>query len=100
MVNYYKNLGVQNFVLPEEIKKAYRKLAKKFHPDVNVGDNLFEEIFKELYNAYEILSDPQRRNIYDRNLKRSLKLQSSIHIVRRPSSYIFERGKLVKRRRL
>src|SRR5690242_19256445 len=51
----------------EEIKKSYRKLAVKYHPDKNPGDKTAEEQFKELGEAYEILSDPQKRALYDQH---------------------------------
>src|SRR2546421_7404626 len=63
--DYYDILGVQRDAEEEEIKKAYRKLAVKFHPDKNPGDKAAEESFKELGEAYEILSDPQKRAVYD-----------------------------------
>lgn len=74
MDNYYKILGVKNFASPEEIKTVYRKLSKKFHPDVNDGDKFFDEKFKELQFVYETLSDLNRRNIYDTNLKEFYRL--------------------------
>ncbi|HEY3763104.1 MAG TPA: molecular chaperone DnaJ [Verrucomicrobiae bacterium] len=63
--DYYEVLGVPRDIDDEEIKKAYRKLAVKFHPDKNPGDKQAEERFKELGEAYEALSDPQRRAAYD-----------------------------------
>lgn len=64
--DYYEVLGVDKSANPEEIKKAYRKLALKFHPDRNKGDKHAEEGFKELGEAYEVLNDAQKRGAYDR----------------------------------
>lgn len=63
--DYYKILGVSRDSTEVEIKKAYRKLALKYHPDKNEGDKKSEEKFKEIAEAYETLSDPERRNAYD-----------------------------------
>ena len=59
--DYYEVLQVQKAASPDEIKKAYRQQALKYHPDRNRGDKESEEKFKEAAEAYEVLSDPQRR---------------------------------------
>ncbi|MDR1298260.1 MAG: J domain-containing protein [Deltaproteobacteria bacterium] len=61
----YKTLGVDNKVSPEDLKKAYRTLARKYHPDVRPGDKEAEEKFKEISQAYDILSDKEKRAAYD-----------------------------------
>ena len=63
--NYYKILGVSPETAPEEIKKAYRQLALKFHPDRNPGDKAAEERFKEISEAYGVLIDPEKKGRYD-----------------------------------
>jgi len=63
--DYYKALGVSKGASAEEIKKAYRKLARKYHPDANKGDAASEERFKEISEAYNVLSDSKRRAEYD-----------------------------------
>ena len=63
--DYYEVLGVQKTATKDEIKKAYRKLAIQYHPDKNPGDKEAEEKFKEASEAYEVLSDDQKRQIYD-----------------------------------
>lgn len=65
-VDLYKILGVSPDAGPDEIKKSYRRLAMKYHPDQNPGDTVAEERFKEVAHAYEVVSDPQKRRAYDR----------------------------------
>ena len=63
--DYYAILGVKKTATADDVRKAFRKLARKYHPDVNPGDKKSEEKFKELSEANEVLSDPKKRKIYD-----------------------------------
>ena len=63
--DYYAVLGIKKDASADEIKKAYRKLALKYHPDKNPGDKKAEEKFKELTEAYAVLSDPEKKRQYD-----------------------------------
>ena len=65
MADYYQILGIPKGSDDKEIKSAYRKLARKYHPDVNPGDASAEAKFKQASEAYEVLSDPQKRKLYD-----------------------------------
>lgn len=71
MKNYYEILGVTNGASQEEIKKAYRKLARKYHPDVNPDNREAEEKFKEINEAYNNLIDEKKRKAYDEKPGRS-----------------------------
>src|ERR1700758_4841836 len=64
--DYYKTLGVEKKATPAEIKKAYRKLARRYHPDANPDDKNAETRFKEISEANDVLSDPDKRAAYDR----------------------------------
>lgn len=64
--DYYDTVGVKKNASAEDIRKAYRRLARKYHPDVNPGNKSAEERFKDLQEAYDILSDPKKRDFYDR----------------------------------
>ncbi|MDR2669526.1 MAG: J domain-containing protein [Desulfovibrio sp.] len=63
--NYYKILGVEKSASADEINRAYKKLARKHHPDLNQGDKKSEERFKDLNEAHEVLKDPEKRKLYD-----------------------------------
>src|SRR5215216_4901570 len=63
--DYYEVLGVKRDASDDDIKKAYRKLARKFHPDLNPGDKAAEDQFKQLQAAYDVLSDAENRKLYD-----------------------------------
>ena len=63
--DFYEVLGIGRDASPEQIKKAYRKLAKKYHPDSNEGNEKAAEAFKDVNEAYEVLSDPEKKKLYD-----------------------------------
>lgn len=63
--DYYKTLGVDRSASQDEIRKVYRRLARKYHPDLNPGDKSAEERFRQVQEAYDILSDPKKRQMYD-----------------------------------
>src|ERR1051326_7106108 len=64
-VDYYHTLGIDKNATPEEIKKAYRKLARKYHPDLNPNDKEANKKFQQINEANEVLSDPEKRKKYD-----------------------------------
>lgn len=77
MKDYYKSLELRFGATSTDIKTAYRRLAKKYHPDLHFGNKLFEEKFKEINEAYSILNDKEKKNIYDINYQKSKYRQST-----------------------
>lgn len=65
--DYYEALGVRRTAKQEEVRKAYRRLARKYHPDLNPGDKASEERFKKIQEAYDVLSDPKKKQMYDQH---------------------------------
>src|SRR6202162_6176154 len=63
--DYYETLGVPKSASAEDIRKSYRKLARKYHPDLNPGDKSSEDRFKNVQEAYDVLSDAKKRQMYD-----------------------------------
>ena len=64
--DHYKTLGIGRGASADEIQKAYRQLARKYHPDLNPDDRSAKEKFQEVQKAYEVLNDPEKRELYDR----------------------------------
>src|SRR5579859_2081319 len=89
--DYYKILGVTKKSAGDEVKKAYRKLARKYHPDVNPGDKAAEQRFKEINEAYEVLSDPEKRQKYD-TLGPNWQEQFGPATSARPRTYTYRSG--------
>ncbi|MCR5400316.1 MAG: DnaJ domain-containing protein [Treponema sp.] len=79
MKDYYEILGVQKNATDDEIKKAYRKMALQYHPDKNPGDKTAEAKFKEINDAYQVLSDPSKRKNYDMYGSSDDSYQSAYH---------------------
>jgi DnaJ-class molecular chaperone len=93
MTNLYKILGVDDFAPAGEIITAYRKLSKKFHPDVNDGDAFFEGRFKEIQHAYEILGNSSRRRKHDAILKHHLLVDEQLESNRLATGHFADVGK-------
>ena len=78
--DYYEILGVSQKASDDQIRDAYKKLAKAYHPDKHQGDDFFAEKFKSLQEAYAVLSDPESRKDYDADLAAELKAVSYTHL--------------------
>lgn len=89
MKDLYKILEICNTANFDEIKKAYRKLAKKYHPDMNKGNLFYDKRFKEITEAYEILGNEKKREEYDAKNKRQQEgRHRSQHTNQKPQSYV------------
>lgn len=91
MKDYYYFLGVSQDASAEDIKKSYRKLSLKYHPDKNKNDSFFAERFREVNEAYEILLDDERRKIYDQSYRQ---FQRSVRSVLPPKIHQFKSSSL------
>ena len=91
--NYYEILQIDQNASPEIIEKAYKTLAKKYHPDLQEESNKkqAEEILKEINEAYEILSDPNKKNLYDQNLKNQTISQEEYDQVHEENEFLKEK---------
>lgn len=78
MDDYYKVLGVKQFATEDEIKKSFRLLAKRWHPDLNQGSDKSEEVFKKINEAYYVLSKPTLKSKYDYHLKAYISAQEEV----------------------
>jgi len=82
MKNHYQTLGLEKDANEHSIKKAYRLYVNKMHPDKHSGDKFFEQRFKEVLEAYEVLSDPEKKRVYDNEFVRNYSLEEQIQALK------------------
>lgn len=95
MANYYDTLGVPKYAGDKDIRQAYRKLARKHHPDLNKGSKEAEHVFKGINEAYEVLSDPEKRKKYDKygeQWKHADRIEAQQAAGGGPSAWRYEQG--------
>jgi molecular chaperone DnaJ len=90
--DYYTTLGVKRGASDDEIKKAYRRLARKYHPDVNPGDKVSEDKFKQISEAYDVLSDPKKKEVFDKFGSYSENLRDAANKGAGPGGFDFNWG--------
>lgn len=90
-MDYYQILGLEGTASTEAVKKAYRKLAKECHPDTYPGDKRAEERFKQITEAYAVLSDEEKRKKYDRERAGAVSFMGGVHAKKKPEQYAREK---------
>lgn len=96
--SYYDILGISQLATLDEVKKAYRKLSLKFHPDKNEGDEYFSQMFKQINIAYNVLIDPEKRKIYDFQLRGQSEARSNAERLKKLEDELAYKNSLLKTR--
>lgn len=97
MGNYYDILGISPTASSDEIKKAYRKLSLKFHPDKNDGDEYFSQMFRQVNDAYNILIDPEKRRFYDFKLREQMNAKNSAERLKKLEEELVRKEQMLRR---
>ncbi|MFN0292838.1 J domain-containing protein [Pedobacter helvus] len=97
--NYYDILGISQTATSDEVKKAYRKLSLKFHPDKNEGDEYFSQMFKQINIAYNVLIDTEKRKDYDFQLRGQSELKSNAERLKKLEDELAFKNSLLNRRK-